>query len=514
MDIGQIIGTTKEPPRRESEPRKEESDDFATFLNEPAPKQEALAKKEPIQAEPVAEKQESAAGKQTEQDAPAEESAHVASRDSTTEAATPVTDQKASATEAKAASVASATPAVPVVPTSVTTAPQAMPEHGYAQTARPTAQSAIETAIDITAAAVSKPNVRPDGKPDTSKAETIPVMANGNPVKPVKVQAEVAAQVAAPAAAAAAAATEKPVKNNAAAPPSAEKAATIGVPEPKPAPTASDVLVAVRTQSEAKMSEKDILSAKIAEMLQDGKGKISLNRASQSQSFQSTLAGSTNLVTASMVGNATTPVMSALPGTANNADGTVPQITPTVSANAGGLPTEATNPTMPTAPTGSVQGVEATATNTASQAANAARASAHLPVAEQVSTQISTAIKEGHDRIKISLHPSELGRVEVKLDIGHDGRVLAVISVDKQETLDMLQRDARTLEKALQDAGFDTGSNGLNFGLRQDTQGEGRNFADLDLPLGEGIDESDFSMLPQQPLSSGINGDGSLDIQV
>ena len=104
--------------------------------------------------------------------------------------------------------------------------------------------------------------------------------------------------------------------------------------------------------------------------------------------------------------------------------------------------------------------------------------------------------------------------MEVKLDIGHDGRVLAVISVDKQETLDMLQRDARTLEKALQDAGFDTGSNGLNFGLRQDTQGEGRNFADLDLPLGEGIDESDFSMLPQQPLSSGINGDGSLDIQV
>mgnify|MGYP003117339656 CR=1 FL=1 len=518
MDIGQIIGTTKEQPRRESEPRKEESDDFATFLNEPAPKQEALAKKETGEIEPPVKEQ-------VAQDAPAKTPVDKPSNDQAAEPATTGTEKKAQtadtnsqtteaqgaeAKEAKTVTVASATPAVPAIPASNSAAPEVAPEVVKAQPAQPPVQGKNNIPVDTAATVVPKTDVKADVKPETPKAEANAATVNSNPVKPGKGQAEIVAQAPLPAPAI----TEKPAKNNATPSHSAEKVITTGAPEPKAAPAASDVIAAVRTQAEAKMSEKDILSTKIAEMLQDGKGKVSLNSSPQAQSFQSTLASSTNLVTASMAGNATAPAMNLLPGTVSDADGIIPQVTPTVTANAGGLPTDTANPTMPAAPTGSVQGVEATASNTASQAANAARASAHLPVAEQVSTQISTAIKEGHDRIKISLHPSELGRVEVKLDIGHDGRVLAVVSVDKQETLDMLQRDARTLEKALQDAGFDTGSNSLNFGLRQDAEGEGRNFADLDLPLSEAIDESDFSMLPPQPLSSGVNGDGSLDIQV
>ncbi len=514
MDIGQIIGTTKEQPRRESEPRKEESDDFATFLNEPAPKQETPAKKEPGEIEPPVKEQ-------VAQDAPTKAPVDKASNERTTEPATAGAERKAQtadtnsqtseaqgaeAKEAKPVAVASATPAVLAIPASNSAAPEAAPEAVKAQPAQPPVQGTSNISVDTAAAAVPTKNA----KPETPKAEANATTVISNPVKPGKGQAAVVAQAPLPGPAI----IEKPAENNAAPPHSAEKVTTTGAPEPKPAPAGFDVIAAVRTQAEAKMSEKDILSTKIAEMLQDGKGKISLNSSTQAQSFQSILASSTNLVTASMAGNATAPAMNLLPGTVSDADGIIPQVTPTVTANAGGLPTDTANPTMPTAPTSSVQGVEATASNTASQAANAARASAHLPVAEQVSTQISTAIKEGQDRIKISLHPSELGRVEVKLDIGHDGRVLAVVSVDKQETLDMLQRDARTLEKALQDAGFDTGSNSLNFGLRQDAQGEGGKFADLDLPLGEAMDESDFSMLPQQPLSSGINGDGSLDIQV
>ena len=509
MDIGQIIGTTKEQPRRESEPRKEESDDFATFLNEPAPKQEVPAKKEVGDIElPVKE--------QVAQDASAKAPVDKPSNDQAGEPATTGTEQKAQASDANSQTseaketkplvVATATPAVPAIPASNTAAPKVAPEVVKAQPAQPPVPGKNDISADTATAMTPKI----DAKPETPKAEANAATVNNNPVNLGKGQAAASAHAPLPAPAI----TEKPAKNNTAPPPSAEKVITTGAPELKPAPAASDVIAAVRAQSEAKMSEKDILSAKIAEMLQDGKGKITLNGPPQAQSFQSTLASSTNLVTASMTGNANAPAMNLMPGTVSDVEGLIPQVTPTVTANAGGLPADTTNPTIPTAPTGSVQGVEATSTNTASQAANAARASAHLPVAEQVSTQISTAIKEGHDRIKISLHPSELGRVEVKLDIGHDGRVLAVVSVDKQETLDMLQRDARTLEKALQDAGFDTGSNSLNFGLRQDTQGEGRNFVDLDLLLGETIDESDFSMLPQQPLSSGVNGDGSLDIQV
>ncbi|CAN0489998.1 unnamed protein product, partial [Discosporangium mesarthrocarpum] len=267
---------------------------------------------------------------------------------------------------------------------------------------------------------------------------------------------------------------KKPSEKNAAttsARPGNEKAIATPLSDAKATPASSEVLATVRAEANAKMSEKDVLSSKIAEMLQDGKGKISLTASKQSQSFQTALASSTNLVTANMANNATaTPAL--LAGTSGEIDGAGSQTPVPVSGNAQNLPSDSLNQTLPTAPTGSIQSVEATAANNASQASNAARAAAQLPVAEQVSTQISAAIKEGQDRIKISLHPSELGRVEVKLDIGHDGRVLAVVSVDKQETLDLLQRDARSLERALQDAGFDTGSNSLNFSLNQNGQGD------------------------------------------
>ncbi|MEX1035751.1 MAG: flagellar hook-length control protein FliK [Sneathiella sp.] len=504
MDVGQVIGTTTEQPRRESEPRREESDEFATFLNEPAPKQEAPVKKKATQTEPVVE------------EPTADQPANTASRESVPESAAPLVDQKAQASDTKPSPVA--TPA-PAVPASNTVLPQVVPKPANTQTVQPAHVNANEAPINEAAAAIAKP--------EPSKATVNAALAGGSNVKPAADPIELMVQTTVPAPVEIAKqAKSSPVTPTASAAPaastapanSADKTATIGTPGAKPtpvvSPVVSDALTTVRTDADAKMSKNDILSTKIAEMLKDGKGKISLNASSQQQSFQSALASSTNLVTASMAGNPAAAALNTLSGAVNSADSVIPQVTPTVTANAGGLPVDTVNPTVPTTPTGSVQGVEATSTNTTSQAANAARASAQLPVAEQVSTQISAAIKEGHDRIKISLHPSELGRVEVKLDIGHDGRILAVVAVDKQETLDMLQRDARTLEKALQDAGFDTGSGSLNFGLRQDAQGEGRDFADLDLPLGDMADEDDLSMLSQRTPTGGTQGDGSLDIQV
>jgi flagellar hook-length control protein FliK len=89
----------------------------------------------------------------------------------------------------------------------------------------------------------------------------------------------------------------------------------------------------------------------------------------------------------------------------------------------------------------------------------------HLPVAEQVSIQIAHGAEEGLDRINIQLRPASLGRVEVRLDVGQDGRISAVISADRSDTLDLLQRDARTLERALQDAGLRADTGSLSFQL-------------------------------------------------
>jgi hypothetical protein len=82
---------------------------------------------------------------------------------------------------------------------------------------------------------------------------------------------------------------------------------------------------------------------------------------------------------------------------------------------------------------------------------------------EQVKFHIVKSIKDGVDRIKIHLSPEDLGRVDIRLDMHKDGSVKAVIAADRPETAAWLERDAKHLERALQDAGLKADSNSLQF---------------------------------------------------
>ncbi|MFN4276807.1 MAG: flagellar hook-length control protein FliK [Ferrovibrio sp.] len=95
---------------------------------------------------------------------------------------------------------------------------------------------------------------------------------------------------------------------------------------------------------------------------------------------------------------------------------------------------------------------------------------AHIPAGEQVAVQIRKGVAEGADKISIKLDPGNLGKVEVKLEVGHDGKLLAVIAADKPETLAMLQRDSQQLEQSLRDVGLKTDANSLSFSLREQGQ--------------------------------------------
>lgn len=101
-------------------------------------------------------------------------------------------------------------------------------------------------------------------------------------------------------------------------------------------------------------------------------------------------------------------------------------------------------------------------------------------VVDQVAVHVAKAAAEGIDKINIKLKPASLGQIEVQLEIASDGRIHAVIAADKPETLDLLQRDARALERALGDAGLRTDSSSLSFNLRGQNQqydGSANNFA-------------------------------------
>ena len=99
-------------------------------------------------------------------------------------------------------------------------------------------------------------------------------------------------------------------------------------------------------------------------------------------------------------------------------------------------------------------------------------------VVDQVSVKISKAMQAGNDKISIQLKPAELGRIDVKMELTQDGRVMAVVTADNKDTLDLLRRDSGDLQKALENAGMQMDSGDMTFNLRgeenqMDSQGNG-----------------------------------------
>jgi hypothetical protein len=118
----------------------------------------------------------------------------------------------------------------------------------------------------------------------------------------------------------------------------------------------------------------------------------------------------------------------------------------------------------------------------------------HLPPApppERIAIAIRRALDDGGDRIRIRLWPAELGHVEVMLRLDHDQRVGVSVAVERPETLELLQRDARGLERALADAGVKLDSGSLSFNLRHGDQGG--TFAERDDGAAHAFDDVDAS---------------------
>lgn len=134
----------------------------------------------------------------------------------------------------------------------------------------------------------------------------------------------------------------------------------------------------------------------------------------------------------------------------------------------------------------------------------------------QVAFELGRAANQGLNRISMQLHPAELGRVDVRIEVAQDGRAIATVVVDRPETLDALQRDARSLERALSDAGLQADSGSLNFSLRQDPDssesfadgGSGKSDGGQDSMADEQVAGADGSDLPQ------IVSNRALDISV
>lgn len=132
-----------------------------------------------------------------------------------------------------------------------------------------------------------------------------------------------------------------------------------------------------------------------------------------------------------------------------------------------------------------------------------ASATPHAPVSA-LAVHIAQQANNGARRFDIRLDPPELGRIQVRLDVSRDGQVSTHLIVERVETLDLLQRDARQLERALQDAGLKTSEDNMKFTLKdQDlAQGgkDGLNNVDDTSPYANKGDDDDLSLFPDDAM--------------
>lgn len=98
-----------------------------------------------------------------------------------------------------------------------------------------------------------------------------------------------------------------------------------------------------------------------------------------------------------------------------------------------------------------------------------------------LAVEIAARLREGKQRFEIRLDPPELGRIDVRLDLDQHGHVSSRLIVERSETLDLLRRDAPSLERALQSAGLKT-DGGIDFSLRDQTFARHREAPEANTP--------------------------------
>lgn len=113
-----------------------------------------------------------------------------------------------------------------------------------------------------------------------------------------------------------------------------------------------------------------------------------------------------------------------------------------------------------TAPTGTADTARAPATPPALQSAPSATIQVYARIIERADGRAQ--------RFEVRLDPAELGRVDVRIEIGADRKVHAVLAAHDSAALTDLMKGQRALERALADAGIDLADKGVRFELASD----------------------------------------------
>jgi len=111
--------------------------------------------------------------------------------------------------------------------------------------------------------------------------------------------------------------------------------------------------------------------------------------------------------------------------------------------------------------------------STATRAEPVSRSPSGVPVEQVIPLLISAARSATPERVTVHLTPQDLGRVEIQIDRPADGPAMIVLSVQRPETLALLQADQARLHDALDRAGINSDQRVVTLALAADLRGPG-----------------------------------------
>ncbi len=111
-------------------------------------------------------------------------------------------------------------------------------------------------------------------------------------------------------------------------------------------------------------------------------------------------------------------------------------------------------------------------------------------IAQDIPVQMIRQVRDGINQFDVRLDPPELGRIDIRMEIGSDGRIQATLTADRPDALDLMRSEARLLERALNDAGLRADPGSLSFAMREDGSGGARQQHDRGSPEEAGVSDS------------------------
>lgn len=101
-------------------------------------------------------------------------------------------------------------------------------------------------------------------------------------------------------------------------------------------------------------------------------------------------------------------------------------------------------------------------------------------VAQQVGLEVTRAVKAGNTEFTVKLNPVELGKVTIKMAFDKDGTASLRVLAQSPETVSLLQRDMRGLERAIEAGGMKSAAADVTIELdtQHDGQSAGKAFAE------------------------------------